>query len=453
MKRREFIRNGGIAALLAGVGGCFSIGAKGASRKVNVAMIGVGGRGAQLVDAFWKFHDLFNLVAVCDTDIERTGKFPNGEIPFRRFGDAPRYSDFRKMLDRHANELDAVVIATPDCTHFPIAMAAMDLGLHVYCEKPLAHAYDEVRAMAAMAECRHVITQMGNQGHTGKHYDQVKFLAEQGFLKGVKRIDCFMNLPRRWHKWNGRVPPEASAAQPVPKWLDWDLWLAHNPYRPFNSGYLDGNWRAWYCFGCGVLGDWGVHIFDCLHEFMGLGLPDRIEVLDLKGATGANPPMSATMRFHFPTGVELNWREGVDNLPEFVVENKERGLTPGKVVYLPDGTVLRGTSHETPLHIARGGSDALEDAIDDYPRDRRWNHYEAFIRAILGECRTHSDFRSAADVSKLVSLGCIAQALGRTLDFDIKAERFVNDDEANALLKIPSRPEWKSPSCAGALHA
>lgn len=465
--RRAFLGTLGATGAIAafpGFGGCMSLGAKGANGKVNLAFIGLGNRGAQVYDEFAKYADLYNVVAVCDTEIGKPGaKFP----VLARAPQAPRYQDFRKMFDAHANEIDAVVICTPDSSHFAATMGALQLGKHVYVEKPMAHTFQEVDLMQKLAARQRVVTQMGNQGHTSGHYDQTKHLAEQGFLKGVKRIDAFMDYPRRWHKWNGHVPASAYSKMAVPDWLDWNAWLAQNADKDFNVNYLNGDWRCWFDYGNGVLGDWGAHIFDCLHEFMDLGLPTEIEMVDEKGPSPLVFPMACTMRFHFANGCVINWHEGIGNLPEFVrgelakgVKSaadgsipssgkqdytKETSVPPGKVVYLADGTVLRGNSHDSTFHVAQGGTAALAAALKGYPRESdKWSHQGAFLHAIKGDCKAHSDFAKAGVVSKLITLGCVAQRLHASLKYDSAANRFTNNEAANQFLALPPRKGWET---------
>lgn len=462
--RRAFLGGLGTAAMF-GATGCFSIGAKAANEKINIAFVGIGGRGSQVINDFFKYKNLFNVVAICDTEIDRPGKRPNGNPNFKLFPGVPKYQDFRKMLSEKARDLDAVVVCTPDHSHFAVTMAAMQLGKHVYVEKPMAHTFQEVTLMQAMAKKAGVVTQMGNQGHTSAHYDQVKYLAEKGFLNGVKRMDCFMNNPRRWHKWAGKIPASAYSKQAVPDWLDWNTWLTTSAYKDFNQNYLNGDWRCWYDFANGVLGDWGAHIFDCLHEFMALGMPTRMEISNIEGGNPLVFPLTCNMKFHFANGTVMNWFEGIGNRPEFVQEEvakgvkveasnapksgsqdyrKEKAVPPGKVVYLPDGTVLRGNSHDSVLHIAKGGNAALAKALKEFPRDKRFSHYGAFLHAIKGDCKAHSDFSKAGEVSKLITLGCIAQRLKVNLDYDVKANRFTNNETANQFLAIPPRKGWES---------
>ncbi len=231
----------------------------------------------------------------------------------------PRFQDFRKMFDKMAGEIDAVCIGTPDFSHFPASMLAMSLGKHVFVEKPMAHTFNEVELMMRAAKKYNVVTQMGNQGHSEANYFQFKAWKEAGIIKDVTAITAHMNNPRRWHSFDSNMtsmPPEEAQ----PGTLDWDTWLSQKPFKPYNKDYINGQWRCWYDFGMGALGDWGAHIIDTAHEFLDLGLPTEI---DMQYAKGHNPffyPYSSTILFKFPErgtmpACDITWYDGLDNLP------------------------------------------------------------------------------------------------------------------------------------------
>ena len=165
-----------------------------------------------------------------------------------------------------ADGIDAVLVATPDFSHFPAAMHAMKLGKAVYVEKPLAHTYEECDLLMKAAEKYGVVTQMGNQGHSTIKYHQFKEYVAKGVVKDVELVRVHMNMARRWHKFKGNIF-HYPVGEEIPATLDWDTWLATARYHEYSHEYTQGEWRCWYDFGNGALGDWGAHTMDCVHEF------------------------------------------------------------------------------------------------------------------------------------------------------------------------------------------
>ena len=380
----------------------------------------------------------------------------------RAFPDLPRFTDFRRMFDAMADGIDAVLVATPDHSHFPAAMHAMKLGKAVYVEKPLAHTYEECALMAKAAERHGVVTQMGNQGHSTAKYHQFKEYVAKGVVKDVELVRVHMNMARRWHKYKGNIfsyPP----GEDMPATLDWDTWLGTARYHEYSREYTQGEWRCWYDFGNGCLGDWGAHTMDCVYEFLLKGdLPSRVELVKCEGWNQFVFPCATTMAFTFPANglhgdFRLEWYDGADNLPELpkgfvfdrpdgIVQNSANvddggpRLYPGKEMYCKDGTVWQSLSHKHPLHLV-GDFNAR---LPDYPPETE-THYRNFIRAVRGETTANSPFSVAAKLSQLFCLGCIAQRVRRDFDFDAASGRIVGDEYADRLLKgLPPRKGWES---------
>ena len=193
---------------------------------------------------------------------------PHTQEVLKMFPNVPRFQDFRQMFDKMGKEIDAVSVGIPDFSHFPVAMLAMSLGKHVYCEKPMGHSFREIELMMQAEKKYKVAAQMGNQGHSEANYFQFKAWTEAGIIKNVTKITAFMNGARRWHgmKVDGLLPK-----QPIPGTLDWETWLTIAQFHEYNKGYINGDWRSWYDFGNGALGDWGAHIFDTAHRISGPG--------------------------------------------------------------------------------------------------------------------------------------------------------------------------------------
>ena len=285
--------------------------------KVNMAFVGIGHQAKHDFNMFAYYKDVVNVVAFCDTQMgaEHTLNV------LKARPDVPRYQDFRKMFDEHGREIDAVCIAIPDFAHFPAAMLAMAMGKAVYCEKPMGNCFREIGLMTAAAKRHKVVTQMGNQGHSDANYWQMKALVASGFVKDVTHVDAYMCANnRRWFKWKGTMA-EMPGEEAEPAEMDWDVWLAQRPFRPFNHNFINGDWRCFYEYGTGALGDWGAHLFDAAHEFLKLGLPTRIETVKNDRRTPVVFPMASTIRYVFPARGEglpactLTWHDGAGNFP------------------------------------------------------------------------------------------------------------------------------------------
>lgn len=466
--RREFLRNAALAT--AGLTISKSVYANsaasyrriiGANDRVNVAFIGIGNRGWEVLSAFEK-TGLVNVVALCDVDLgaEHT------QEAMAAFPQARTFRDFRKLFDQAGSDFDAVVVCTPDHSHFPACMLALAEGKHVYVEKPLTRTfYESQLLMAAAAKRPNLVTQMGNQGHSDANYFQFKAWKEAGIIKDVTKVTAHMNNPRRWHEWDTamtRFPEE----EVTPDTLDWDLWLTTAPHHPYNPKFHYGDWRCWYAFGVGVLGDWGAHIIDTIHEFLDLGMPESIEPMRLDGHNPYFYPKASTLLFRFPErgqmpALDLTWYDGVDNIPEvpagYGVSDLDPNipavagapirpakLNPGKEIYAKDLT-FKGGSHGSTLSIIPDEkAREMEKWLPEVPQSTS-NHYANFLLACQGREQSRSPFHVAGPLSQVLCLGVIAQQTGRTINFDRNTQRIIGDRFADALLVgPPPRKGWES---------
>lgn len=412
------------------------------NEKVNLAVIGIGGRGRQVMASFADTEQV-NIVALCDIDI---GSDWTAEMR-QKFPHPPAYQDYREMFDKEGDNIDAVAVVTPDHSHFPITMHAMALGKHVYVEKPLAHTFEECEILMAMEKKTGLVTQMGNQGHSGANYFQFKAWHEAGVIKDVDRVVAYMNSPRRWHGWE----ISGYEKQDAPDTIDWDLWNMTRPVKPFNEKLHPGNWRSWFNYGNGAFGDWGPHILDTCHRFLELGLPHTIEAEKRDGPNDYIFPQASTIRFDFAKRakmppVKVWWYDGVENIPN---APKEMGPDPkirrnGKYIHSKELTFLGGT-HSDPLRIIP--EDKYRELAPTLPKFplKNSDHFLNFILACKGEEQSRSPFSVSAPLTQVFLLGVIAQHLGGSLEFDTKKKRFKNSKLANQLLDGPPvRKGWEN---------
>ena len=261
------------------------------SDKIDMVFCGIGFRGGRVLNSLYN-TGLVNVVALCDVDMGAEHTKDN----IKKFPKAKRYRDFREMFDKQVNDFDAVSVGTPDHSHFPISMLAMSQGKHIYVEKPLARTFHENELLMKAEKKYNVAAQMGNQGHSSANYFQFKAWVEAGIIKDVTKIVAHMNGRRRWHGWDTSMTrfPEG---MPVPETMDWDAWLTTSDHRDYHKDLVNGQWRCWYDFGLGALGDWGAHIFDTAHRFLNLGLPYEIEPVKTDGHNSLFFPQASTIRF------------------------------------------------------------------------------------------------------------------------------------------------------------
>jgi predicted dehydrogenase len=411
--------------------------------RLPMAFIGIGNRGNDLIKTFAAIERA-NIVAFCDVDLDA----PHTAESRRLFPSVPVFRDFRTMFDKMGAEFDAVVVATADHSHFPLAMHAMSHGKHVYVEKPLAQTFREVERLMAMAAKAGVVTQMGNQGHSGNNYFQFKAWTEAGIIKDVTKIVAFMNSSRRWHGWKADgFPP----GEPLPPGLDWDGWHAARPVHAFSARLHPENWRGWFAYGTGAFGDWGAHILDTAHRFLKLGLPHAVEAIRLEGRSEFIFPQASTIRFDFAARpgmppVEVFWYDGVDNVPPLPAElGAGASLTEkaGKFIY-SNTLVFRGGTHGDTLRIVPESRMSEMSASLPKVGGGFSDHATNFVLACQGREESRSPFHVSGPLTQVFLLGVIAQRLGGRLAFDAARGEFRGNHAANRLLAgPPPRKAWE----------
>ena len=449
--RRLFLKNAAVLSAASAFPSLWNKGmAQSAGQKVNLACIGIGNQGGSDVMSFSK-TGLANFVAFCDVDMGA----PQTLEVLKMFPNVPRFQDFRTMFDKMGSQIEAVSVGVPDFSHFPITMMALALDKHVYVEKPMARTFNEVELMMKAAKKHNkVVTQMGNQGHSEGNYFQFKAWTEAGIIKDVTAISAHMNSKRRWHGWDTHIK-QMPPAEPLPGTLDWDIWQGVTQPHGYNHDFVNGQWRCWYDYGMGALGDWGAHLIDTAHEFLDLGLPYEVKMLK---ADGHNPyffPMSSTILFRFPArgkmpACDITWYDGLDNLPPIPAGYGVMGLdpnipapsngklepvkfNPGKIIYSKELT-FKGGSHGSILSIIpEEKAKEMASKLPVVPVSPS-NHYANFLKACKGEEKTRSPFSIAGPLSQVFSLGVMAQKLNTTISFDRNSKKITNNKLANQML-------------------
>ncbi|MEM6629539.1 MAG: Gfo/Idh/MocA family oxidoreductase [Bacteroidota bacterium] len=429
------------------------------SDKVNLACVGIGNRGGGVLNSFAK-TGMANIIALCDVDM-------GGEhtvASLEKFPKVPRFQDFRQMFDKMSKDFDAVYIATPDFSHFPITIQAMSMGKHVYVEKPLTRTFMEAEMLIQAAKKYKVATQMGNQGHCQDNYYQFKAWVDAGIIEGVKKITVHMNGKRRWHGWDTNMS-QFPAAEPIPETLDWNTWLMTAGPHDYNKDFINGQWRCWYDFGMGALGDWGAHTMDGCHQFLDLGLPTVIDPVKIEGHNSLFYPQATTLAFKFPRRgkmppVTMTWYDGVDNLPTVPAGYGELEVDPnippingqvkptklgaGKIIYGKNLTFKGGSHGSTLKIIPEEIAKDIEAQLPMYKKSTT-DHFSNFLLACRGEEECLSPFEVSGPLSQVFCLGTLAQRLNTRLKFNRKTKQITNNKVANELLAgPPPRKGWEA---------
>ncbi len=402
------------------------------SERLDIAGIGVGGRGAGDIGEV----SSENIVALCDVD------FRHAAGTFKKYPKARQYRDFRKMLDKEDKHIDAVVVATPDHTHAVATMMAIKMGKHVYCEKPLAHDIFEVRKLTEAAREAKVATQLGNQGQASPETRLVCEFIWDGAIGPVREVHSWCNRPI-----SPRGMDRPKETPPVPEGLSWDLWLGTAPERPYHPCYLPFNWRGWWDFGTGVLGDIGCHQFAPIFRALKLGYPTSVEACT-SGVNSETAPLASIVRYEFPgrgemPPVKLTWYDG--------------GLMPPRPAELEDSRRYGGP--DSNLYVGDKGKMLNhrlipEARMKEYKKPpttlpRSPGHHKEWLLACKGGSPAGSNFGVSGPMAEVVLLGNIAVRMGQTLYekglklyYDGPNMRITNMAEANEYIRREYRKGW-----------
>ncbi len=474
IKRRSFLTTTGLAAGALAFPNILHAQNKG--DKLRIAFIGVGGINKRHTDDTKAAGDI--VTCYCDVD---TRNFDNALAHKNdpNWKDAKGYQDYRKMLDAHARDIDAVIIGTPDHHHFPATALAMMAGKHVFTQKPLTHTVWEARQLQLAAKKFKVATQMGNHGHANEGNRRIYEFVNGGHLGDVTEIHCVTNRPI-WPQ-GGDKP---TTSDPVPAGLDWDLWLGPAPARPFSHKpdnkrggvYHQFNWRGFLDFGGGALADMACHTMDSIFMSMNPGYPTAVEVIEINGQSSDMFPKGAILKWTYgpgklPNGKDrpgftVTWYDGMlkneegkdalalERVAKAIGEDKLR-MPDGSVQKIPtSGNVYIGTKESLLVTGDYGDRsriipEANMQKIGNPAKllERSIGHHEEWRQACLGNKPIDfpgSNFKYAAPFTETILLGNVAQRVkkGKKLLWDAKAMAFSNSPEANAFINKSYRAGW-----------
>jgi len=430
--RRQFIKAASVATVFTIVprhvlGGA---GHTAPSDKINIAGIGVGGMGFGNLKAL----ESQTIVALCDVDHNYAGKV------FDRYPNAKRYKDHRKMLASQ-KDIDAVLIATPDHTHAMITIDAMKAGKHVYCQKPLTHSVKEAREVARVAKQTGVVTQMGIQGHSAEGINLICEWIWDGAIGHVEKVEAWCSLayyPPGQAYWCTTYYDIPKEKPPVPEGLDWNLWLGPAKYRDYHPTYHPGRWRAWYDFGCGMMGDRGVHTLDSVFMALNLDQPTAISAT-VSNLNEQTHPISSIVNYYFAARkdlppVKLTWYEGIRApLPE-ELEDGRRIPSEGGILFKGDkGTIMCGIYADSPRIIPEAKMRAYKQPQKTLPRITT-SHETEWVNAIKQGRKANADFAYSARLTEFVLLGNLAKRTQSKLYYDANNMKITNNEEANKFM-------------------
>lgn len=445
MSRREFLSStAGAAAFTFVPGSVLGADARpSANERLNIAAVGIGGMGKSNLEAV----NSQTIVALCDVDDDYA------KDVYNTYPNAAKFKDYRRMLDKMDNDIDAVIIATPDHTHAVIAMEAMQRGKHVYVQKPLTRTVYEARMLTEAARKYGVVTQMGNQGASG---EGVRLICEwiwDGAIGKVHEVQAWTNRPI-WPQGIDR-PKETP---PVPGTLDWDLWLGPAPERPYHPAYHPFSWRAWQDFGTGALGDMACHILDPVFRALKLKYPTSVEANVAVQYTNSRErfentetyPLASIVRYRFPARqsmpeVALTWYDGglTPPRPEELEPGRRMDDGGSGLLFIGDkGKLLCGTYGNGPQLIPMAQMQAYDRPDKTIPRIEM-SHEMHWVECCKSGQQPASDFDYAGPFTESVVMGNLAIRFpNRQLLWDGQAMKVTNLPEANALVNPPYREGW-----------
>lgn len=453
MNRRRFLQQSVAASTLFSAPAILR--AKSPNSMFQVASIGVGGMGGVTMMSVLQ-HPKVRVVGLCDVDATTLERARGGQVTRRkelqdpeaaaRLGGAVGFKDYREMLAKLGDTVDAVTIGTPDHTHAAMAVAALRAGKHVYLQKPLTHHLHEARVLGVEAAKAGVTTQMGTQGHSSVETSLTVDLIKSGAIGKVKEVICWENKKANW--WP-KVTARKAAADAVPEHLDWDLWLGGAAAVPYLEGaYHTSMWRSWVDFGVGMMGDMGCHYFDVVFACLGLAAPKRVRCLDA-GSRGDLYAEKRRLELEFPGSdltagdtLKMTWTDGGYAYDERVV--KPSVLTkevPSGIYFLGEKGGIFKPHSQRPWLVPEASFEGYA-----YPKTRIANHYADWVDAAMKGKKASTDLPTyGCPVTEAVLLGVLAErnaGTGEWIEWDTVTGKVTNKPELNVQLTRKYREGW-----------
>jgi predicted dehydrogenase len=434
LSRRRFLSTSAAATSALALGAYVNVSpareSKSPNGKLNIAGIGVTGRGGEDIAGVASE----NVVVLCDVDLNLLEK------GMARFKAERKYNDFRIMLEKEEKNIDAVVVGTPDHTHAPAAAMALRLGKHVYCEKPLTHTVKEARVLATLAKEKKLVTQMGNQIHAGDNYRRVVELVQSGAIGKVSDVHVWAGAQYHSAKFTTGTTP--------PKGLDWDLWLGPAPERPYSEGVHPFNWRKFWDYGTGTLGDFGCHYMDLAHWALNLRAPTAVEATgDPTPYDHVSAPRYCIAHYEYPARGEvpacrLHWYDsGKQPALWATLENEDakKATAGGGQLFVGDGGMLlsnygsRWLLPESKFAGFKAPKETIPASI---------GHHQEWINAVKTGGTTTCNFDYAGALTEAVLLGTVAYRSGKRVEWDAANLKVTNNPDAQQFVHTEYRKGW-----------
>lgn len=447
LTRRSFIEKTSLVGAGLWLAGCTTTSAYrpvkkvGPGEKLRIGCVGIGGQGGGVTAELATFADV-EIAALCDVDkgyaAKNIAKYPG--VPF--------YTDYREMLQKETG-LHAVMIGTPDHWHAPMSLAAMQLGLHVYCEKPIAHTIEEARILGRVARESGVVTQMGNMGHAGEGLRLTKEWIDAGAIGAVSEVHVWSDRPGKFWKSQGKSAP--TDTPPVPPTLDWNLWLGPAKQRAYHPDYCPRQWRGWQDYGCGALGDMAIHNADPAFYVLDLDAPDWVEAK----TSPTNPdsfPEWCILTYHFPAKgnrgpIKMVWYDGGKLPPPPKGFEDGRALGDNGIYFVgTKGTLLAGGWSGTPRLVPETAMQTFTRPEKSIPRSV--GHRREWVDA----CRSgkpedaKAGFWYSAPFNESLLVGLLPVYAGKRVEWNAKAMKATNAPELARYIRKSYRAGFELPS-------
>ncbi|MDX9972073.1 MAG: Gfo/Idh/MocA family oxidoreductase [FCB group bacterium] len=435
VSRRIFLMGSAAAAAGMATMGRASARTVSPNEKLNIAAIGAGGRGR--TDLKWCATE--NIVALCDVDDATAAK------TYEEYPNAKRYKDYRVMLEKQ-KDIDAVIVATPDHSHALASMTALRMGKHVYCEKPLTHTIYEARKLTETARELKLATQMGIQGHSDEGIRRICEWIAADAIGPVHEVHIWTDRPKGWWAQGVERPTDTP---PVPSTLDWDLWLGPAPERPYHSAYVPFQWRGWWDFGCGSLGDMGCHLMDAPYWALDLGSPTSVEAHST-AVNGETAPLASMVYYDFPARgdkppVKMTWYDGglMPQRPQELPDDMPLGNNNGGLIIVGEKgkIVAQDENAQNPRLLPESLAKEFENTPQTIPRSI--GHHEDWVAACKGGAPGGAHFDYSGPLTENVLLGNLAIRLGKKLYWDAPNMKCTNAPEADAFIRKQYRAGWE----------